>query len=296
MTDHVKSFAPIPPEDFRRLTKVQNWLWQEEGGAAQFEKTMVRLVRQGIDEVIDTARSGRFTFNELDPTEKAYIGVRVEILFRSHFSLERGSLDVRIAGEDIDIKNTTKTQWMIPTHSVGKMCLLVRSNLLADPGYCSMGLCIARPEYLNSGANQDKKKTISAANRDKIVWLFQESSYPSNVLESISETDRKLMLELSSGQKRVARLFELIQRMPVPRHIVEGVARQTDAAKRVRKNGGARDLTEPEGLYILSHDQQRSFIEALGLPQTLLGDYISLVPKDQFERDIIDEYLATRLQ
>ena len=282
----------MPQADVRVILEIRDELYRIAEGALSFEQRMVQLVRQAIDEVIDTGRSGRFVFSELETTENAYIGVRTEILFRNEFSLERGRLDVVIAGHDVDIKNTTGGTWMIPTHSVGKACLLIRSEPLSDPGNCSAGLAIAHAKYLNSGANQDKKRTFRAADKDKILWLFEAAEFPGNIFDRLSVSERREILGASSGTARVAALFEKVQRIPIPRHVVEAVARQTDAAKRVRRNGGARDLTEPKNLFIFSYDQQRRWIEQFQLPPCAKGNFISLRPNSDAERLIISEYLS----
>lgn len=286
--------ADLPADDAVRILKIQQELLQISNGQEGFVSMMTSLVRLAIDEVIDTGRSGRLRFSELETTEKAYIGVRTEILFRNQFSLERGVLDVVIAGEDVDIKNTTRGQWMIPTHSVGKPCLLIKSEPEADPGTCSVGLAIARAEYLNDGANQDKKRTFRAAHANKVLWMFKDSPFPRNVLDTLNEEGRRTILGAKSGTGRVANLFLSIQRVPIPRHIVEAVARQTDAAKRVRSNGGARDIVEPLGVFILSFDQQNKWIRALGLPECGRGEFISFSPQTEAETAIVSAMLAER--
>lgn len=284
----------IPSGDALRLNTIRSELFRIAGSRQAFQQDTLDLVRLAIDEVIDTARSGRFRFDELDSTEKAYIGVRVEILFRSKFSLERGKLDVVIAGEEVDIKNTTSGTWMIPTHSVDKPCLLIRSKLKTDPGTCSVGLAIARKEYLNAGQNQDRKRTFQSRHSDKIVWLFNEEPFKKNVLDGLSDGDRRAVLIEGSAARRLATLFKLIQRQPVPRHVVEAIARQQDPMKRLRRNGGARDYTEPEGIFILSFDQHRRWIEQLGLDGCTRGDIISLTPRTSAEELVIEQYLAER--
>ena len=96
---------------------------------------------------------------------------------------------------------------MIPTHSVGKACLLIRSEPLSDPGNCSAGLAIAHAKYLNSGANQDKKRTFRAADKDKILWLFEAAEFPGNIFDrlSVSEGSR-----ISSARKRGMSLRRLL--------------------------------------------------------------------------------------
>lgn len=284
----------LPTEDAERILKIQRELLEISNGSSGFVTMMTSLVRLAIDEVIDPGRSGRLRFSELETTEKAYIGVRTEILFRNEFSLERGKLDVVIAGEDVDIKNTTRGQWMIPTHSVGKPCLLIRSEPEADPGTCSVGLAIARAEYLTEGANQDKKRNFKAVHSNKILWMFKDSPFPKNVLDQLTEDQRRSILGPKSANERVANLFLLIQRTPIPRHIVEAVARQTDAAKRARGNNGARDIVEPLGVYILNFHQSNRWIKELRLPECRRGEFISFRPETQQEFAIVERYLQHR--
>lgn len=286
--------ADLPAADAERILKIQHELLKISNGHSGFVAMMTALVRLAIDEVIDPGRSGRLRFSELEPTEKAYIGVRTEILFRNEFSLERGKLDVVIAGEDVDIKNTTRGQWMIPTHSVGKLCLLIKSEPEADPGTCSVGLAIAREEYLSDGANQDKKRTFKAGHVNKILWLFQDSSFPKNVLDGLTEEERRFILGPKTANERVANLFRSIQRVPIARHVVEAIARQTDAARRVRKGGGARDLTEPDELFILSGRQHRKWIEKLGIPKCTSAEFVSIRPTGSIEWAVINSYLLER--
>ncbi|WP_164902829.1 NaeI family type II restriction endonuclease [Rhizobium sp. WSM1325] len=48
------------------------------------------------------------------------------------------------------------------------------------------------------------------------------------------------------GTNRVAALFDKIQRRPISRHQVQAVAQQSDYMRRIRRNGGARDILAPQ--------------------------------------------------
>ena len=62
------------------------------------------MLRQAIDEVIDSYRSGRFTVAELEKTEKTYLGTKIEILLRNHLKLKKGkTLDLDVDGIEVDV-------------------------------------------------------------------------------------------------------------------------------------------------------------------------------------------------
>ena len=76
------------------------------------------MLRDCIDDVIMTAKTGRRSYEELEKTEKTYIGTRVEIELRALLRLRKGRLDTVILGHDVDIKHTMGSNWMIPTEAV----------------------------------------------------------------------------------------------------------------------------------------------------------------------------------
>ena len=48
-------------------------------------------LREAFDEVIDGARTARYRIEQLEKTEKTYIGTKVEIVLRDGLELERGT-------------------------------------------------------------------------------------------------------------------------------------------------------------------------------------------------------------
>lgn len=74
---------------------------------ADLESVCGNLLRAALDEVIDMPRTGRFSLDQLEKTEKTYIGTKVEIIFRDIFKLQKGNkLDLLIDGLEVDVKNT----------------------------------------------------------------------------------------------------------------------------------------------------------------------------------------------
>ncbi|MGH9414869.1 MAG: NaeI family type II restriction endonuclease, partial [Terriglobales bacterium] len=98
-----------------------------------------RAVRKSFEEVIDGPRTGRYCIEQLEKTEKTYIGTKVEIVLRAELKLERGEkLDNLIAGHEVDTKFSIKTNWMIPREAVGQLCLLVTGS--DNTSQCAAGL------------------------------------------------------------------------------------------------------------------------------------------------------------
>jgi hypothetical protein len=236
------------------------------------------LLRRAIDEVIDTARSNRFTLDETEKTEKTYLGTKVEILLRYFLKMPRGNkLDLSIDGTETDIKNTILRTWTIPREAIGHPCIVIKTD--EKRAVCSFGIIVIRDEVLNVGENRDKKRTISKAGFLNIHWLLQDEPYPENFWQNLDPELKQRIISLPSGTKRIAALCRLVQQRPISRSIVFGLGQQDDAMKRLRKNGGARDVLFQEGIAILSGQYDHELIETLGLPKCERDEFISFEPK-----------------
>lgn len=128
------------------------------------------LIRQALDEVIDTARTGRKLVKELEKTEKTYIGTKIEIMLRNQLGLKKGSkLDLIVEGIEVDVKFSLTSKWMIPQEAFNHICLVVSGN--EDKGVYEVGLLRMTPNNLTKAENRDRKLGVSAAGRKNIVWL-----------------------------------------------------------------------------------------------------------------------------
>lgn len=259
------------------LDQVEAWFREQDDLAGR----MQRLIRKGLDEVIDGARTGRWALEQLEKTEKTYIGTKMEILIRSDFELPRQKpMDTVVAGHPVDIKwSANRSGWQIPKEAVGHMCLLVSGD--ESRGTYEVGVVRCRPEYLNKGENQgDKKKTLSALGRSHIRWLTRGILAPS-FLATLPATVRDDVMAQSKGQARVTRLFTLLQRTPVPRLAVVTLARQPgDPMRRIRKDKSDR----LQGLVVLGgrYKKTAEIVRNLGYPPLAKDEYMS-VPRDEIE-------------
>jgi hypothetical protein len=286
------SANPVPPvtgqinEDDELLASLEQAILRSVKGQARFISEAPHMVRKAVDEVIDSPRTGRFLLEELEKTEKTYLGTKVEILLRNWLALPRGDvLDLSIDGIETDVKNTVADDWMIPHEAVDRPCLLV---MIDDKcSRFSIGLIVARKAYLRDSKNQDGKGQISAAGKRHIKWLIRDASYPENPWQRFDPEIRKSITKPGGGSKRVDALFRLIQKTPISRSLVLGVALQKDAMRRLRRNGGARDSLARDGIVLLSGNYDKKQIEALGLPKCRRDEFISFTAVTEPEKKLL---------
>ncbi len=248
--------------DYTVIKALADEIERLSGGWQKFGEELPRRLRVALDEVIDTPRTGRFVLSQLEKTEKTYVGTKVEILVRDFLGIPKGLLDLKVGGMDVDVKNTVTGGWMIPTEAVGKPCILVSED--ERTSLCSVGLIVCNPPYLTGGANKDGKVSISAAGRGYVHWLLKDHPYPSNFWEAVPDQTRRFIVAPRGGTQRLYRLFCTFLRQPISRKIAEAVAPQKDFMKRLRGNGGVRDLLEPEGIALLSGTYDRNLAASFG--------------------------------
>jgi Restriction endonuclease NaeI len=253
-------------QDFENLAALESDLLCAVGGKPLFEEKLRSFFRSAIDEVIDTARTGRFFFKDLEKTEKTYLGTKFEILLRDWLQVPRGILlDLMIGEREVDVKSTTGggSGWMIPPEALDQFCILLRVN--ESLAKCAVGIARARPAYMRSGENRDQKTSFSAAGTRNIWWLVSDFAYTPNFWSCINDELRIRIMKSGKGTKRLAMLFEHCIGMPVSRVQVAAIAAQDDFMKRLRKNGGARDILAPKGIAILYSETDRDLMLQLGL-------------------------------
>ena len=282
--------APLPVNhpDHDALWPVVDALLRRAGGWEGLAAKVPDLFRLGIDEVIDTPRSNRFTIEEIEKTEKTYLGTKMEILLRNYLQFPKGQvLDLNIAGVEVDIKNTMGRAWTIPQECFGQIALLLRSN--EKTALCDLGLILVRHDYLNLGRNRDLKTTLTAQSLANVWWLLKDHPYPKNFWLDLGLADRMAIQSAGGATKRLAALFERLQNRPIGRTQILGLAQQLDAMKRLRNNGGARDVLRSKGIVILSGNYDRDLIKRLGLPTIKLDEFVSYRPSTDDQSRLLQD-------
>ena len=260
---------------FELLSAIKSDLLDRVGGLAAIEREVPTLLRETIDAVIQTPRTGRRSYDELEKTEKTYIGTRVEIVLRAFFRLPKGKLDLLILGANADIKFTIGSNWMMPSEVIRHPCLLLAAD--EERARCYFGLFVADPAYLTVGTNQDKKKTISSVGFANIMWLLKNYALPPNFWRTVPGEVTAAIAAQQTGNERAMALFRHVRDRPVPRDVIEATARQKDFMRRIRADNGrgTRDLLAREGILLLSGKYDTALIKALNLGYVPAGDFIS---------------------
>lgn len=231
-----------------------------------------RALRTAFDEVIDAPRTGRYSIDQLEKTEKTYIGTKVEILLRKALSLERGVvLDNLISGHEVDTKFTVAKNWMIPQEALGKLCMLVRAD--DAKSVCELGLLRITPDVLTNGKNRDGKKSISAFGKTKIRWIIN-GPMPQNFMLDLAEPVRMKILNQPSGRMRIRALFTEVTGVLIPRDVIEQLAQQRDAVKRAREMKAT--LADSFQVLCATYKSDREIMTANGFPPEERDQWLSL--------------------
>ena len=273
--------------DYPDLLRLEADLLEAVGGRDSFIEKLRSFFRSAIDEVIDTARTGRYFLSDLEKTEKTYLGTKFEILLRDWLGVPKGVvLDLLIGGREVDVKSTTggASGWMIPPEAIDQLCVLLRVN--EQDSTCAVGLVRARPAYLRGGQNRDAKTSFSAAGRAHIWWLVQDFSYTPNFWTQVDRETRDYIMQPKGGAARLARLFSCCLETPISRVVISSIAAQDDFMKRIRRNGGARDILAPQGIAILYSETDRDLMKELGL-KFGYREFMSFAPRDQFQAELL---------
>lgn len=276
--------------DYELLTAIAGDISKRAGGDEALAAKFSAMLRQCVDDVIMTPKTGRRSYDELEKTEKTYIGTRVEIELRAMLRLPKGKLDTVILGNDVDIKNTMGSNWMIPTEAIDNPCILVAADEVR--AVCYLGLFVARPDYLTLGQNKDSKKSVSALGFANILWLLLDHPYPPNFWRTVPPDVVDRIFAGQSGNQRMANLFREVQGEPITRDVVEAVAQQQDFMRRIRSDNGrgTRDHLAREGILLLSGHYDAPLIAALDLPTCSGSEFVSYRPVSQQEADLAEVY------
>ncbi len=239
--------------DFPTLSIIREKINSCAGGPERLRAVLPSLLKDAVDFVLDPAKTGRTVIEELDKVEKTFIGLKVEHFLRDMLGLPKGKRDLAgVGGLDVDIKNTIGTSWMIPleTYKTSEPCLLIATAKF--DGRCWLGIMLARDRYLGA-KNRDQKRSVTAEGKRNILWLVEDEPYPRSRWVQIDMVSFRKLREINPGEKRAADFFRENVGRIIHRSIIQALLHdQLDYMKRVRGNGGARDILQPEGILVLN--------------------------------------------
>jgi hypothetical protein len=251
---------PIGHRDYSRLAPIAQFLEAPNAFGERLTREFPFVVDDMISQSLDPTRTGRTNFAQLSPEEKKNLGSLVETRIRDLLGVSRSTRDLLILDEDVDVKNTIGPTWMIPQESyllpAGKAPgILLLSQYSPQLRSCNLGLIVAHQEYLTQGQNRDRKLSVSALGRANIWWLLREIPLPPDIWAGVNVARLRELRQKEGGTKRAAAFFREHLGVRIERAIVQSLLfDQKDYMKRLRSNGGARDLLRPLGIALRTED------------------------------------------
>ena len=273
--------------DFPVLAEIREGILVQMGGMEPLREKFPLLIREAIDFVLDPVRTARTRMSELDNIEKTFVGLKVEHFVRDMLDVPKGVRDLRIAGFDVDIKNTVRDTWMIPPETFVREepCLVIASD--ENTHQCWLGLIVAREAYLNAG-NRDEKRSVSAAAFQNILWLVERAPCPKSRWIGLDMERLRELRKIRGGKKRAVAFFSGNLRKPIHRVVIQSLLfNQYDYMKRLRRNGGARDELRKRGIALLSGIYNSALIEELQLPRLDREETMAVAPNDATEETLM---------
>lgn len=269
--------------DFPVLAKIRAGILVQTGGIDALCEKFPLLIREAIDFVLDPVRTARTGMSELDNIEKTFVGLKVEHFVRDMLDVPKGVRDLRIAGLDVDIKNTVRDSWMIPPETFlhEEPCLVIASD--ENTHNCWLGLIVAREAYLNAG-NRDQKRSVSAAAFCNILWLIEGATYPESRWKGLNMERFRELRKLRGGTNRAVVFFSENLKKPIHRIVIQSLLfDQLDYMKRLRENGGARDVLKRKGIALLSGIYDSRLVAELQLHRLDSEEMMAVAPSNAIE-------------
>lgn len=274
--------------DFAFLSGIKAALTRKCGGDEGLRQALPGIIEGAVDYVLDPIRTARTELSELDNVEKTFIGLKIEHYLRDFLDFPKGIRDLDIDGLDLDVKNTVGNTWMIPpeTFRNEEPCLLIMAATAR--GYCSLGLIVAREDYLNR-PNRDGKRSIKSSASNDILWIVNRAPLPESRWARVDMKRFRELRRIKGGSVRAATFFRENLDRVIHRVIIEGLLfDQKDYMKRIRGNQGARDILAREQIAILSGIFRRDPIARFHLPHCGKDEFIA-TRYDSAQEEILRE-------
>ncbi len=250
---------------------------------------LATVVIDAVEFVLDPVLTGRTKITQLDNVEKTFIGLKVEHYVRDLLDAPKGLRDLVLAGHDVDVKNTVTRpwSWMIPpeTYRSEEPCLLIAADEATRTAW--MGLILARHTYLGA-PNRDMKRGILKGGHANILWLAAGVPWPKDRWSGIDMVRFRELRRVRNGSVRAATFFAENLRKPIHRKVIQALLHdQLDPMKRLRGNGGAKDILEPQEIFLMSGVYFSTTLERLGIPPLDNDEFIAVDVQNDEERAVL---------
>ncbi len=196
--------------DYIVLSTIRDAIYQKIS-PDKLEIYMQASIDDGKERICVLTRENNF--NDCDPTAKSVLGLLIEGDVREVLDIKKNTKKGKRGtnGKDlniencippeqqerfasaalilnvpnpfqVDVKHSLRTGWLVPPESYkenGPLFLVGNSHVANE---LSVGLALAKPEYLSEKSNRDGKKQFTAAGKKNILWIAGKK---------LNETQRK---------------------------------------------------------------------------------------------------------
>lgn len=269
--------------DHETLVALRDAILECVGGPQRLREQFPLLVREAIDFVLNPIHTCRTRLTERDNVEKTFVGLKVEHFVRDMLDVPKGIRDLIINGRDVDIKNTAGNTWMIPRNEAPVLVIASEESSHC----CWLGLLAARKSYLTK-PNRDQKRAVGSGAFRNILWLVEAAPHPKSRWAALDMVLFRELRKVSGGTRRACLFFRENLRIPIHRTVIQALLfDQDDYMKRLRGNGGARDILRTEGIALLSGSYDAELLAMLGLPETKSDEMIAAAPRTDEEKALM---------
>jgi hypothetical protein len=264
--------------DFAELSRLELAIYKASGGKHRLLNQFPKVLQDAVDFVVDPVVTARTKISELDNVEKTFVGLKVEHYLRDFLDVPKGLRDLQLEGIDVDVKNTVSATWMIPpeTFRAEEPCLLIA--IADEQKQCWLGLILARNEYLGALAgNRDSKRSVTSKGKANILWIAEGTPLPLSRWNEIDMQRFRELRKIKPGKLRAAKFFEEHLSKKIHRKVLQSLLYdEDDFMKRLRKNAGARDLLEPQGIRLFSGVYGKTDAAKFGIPNLRDDEFVAV--------------------
>ena len=179
------------------LAFLEQRILQVVGGRASLERELPMIARQAIEEVVDWPRTGRRSTDELNSAERAYLGTKLEILFK-HW-LGAGIAETPDMGADsigVGIKHVFGTRCWISRARVEHPLLVIQTELVRSR--ISLAAIVARSSRVSLNPRRAALDKRAANSECSVRWLCTDCE----IRKSAVFTEMMLMHRKRAEQER----------------------------------------------------------------------------------------------
>ncbi|MGP8252192.1 MAG: NaeI family type II restriction endonuclease [Terracidiphilus sp.] len=156
------------------------------------------IARQAIEEVIDRPRTGRERIEELNRAERAYLGTKIEIMFKHWLGVaDRKILNIGVDGIEAGVKNVFGARCWISSVRVGRPLLVIQTDLIRSR--VSLAALVARSNRTNLASRCSAPNHVEAPCGSLILWLCVDCE----IKNSAVFTEMMLMYRKRAEQERL---------------------------------------------------------------------------------------------